>query len=409
MAPKQGEKILVVDDDTEVLDLVVQQVLMPQGYQVETARDGATALQSALRVTPDIIITCLDLPGLSGRDLMAALRSQGFESTIIATGPRGADSHALQAFRLGAKDYLGKPLREAELVATIDRALSEVRLRREREQLTVKLATANQQLEKRVKELTTLAGIGRAVTAVTALSQLFGRLLEAGLFVTEAEIGWLMLAEENSGRPILRAGKGLPNLSSIRLNQPWDDGITSLLMLSGEGLTLAGSPLGRLRAGQVVKAAVAMPLKAKDRVLGVIVAGNKTGKPFTERDQAMLSAVADYAVIGIVNGRLFQAMEARVHNLQQAFDEQVKNNLRKDESLKQVAQHLRAPVLQARGTLEPLVHGQAGTLAPHQAEAIHAALERLAAMQRMVEEVSAAQPAPAATTAGAPVTNAKSS
>src|SRR5436309_13506492 len=83
MAAKPNEKILVVDDDPDVLDLVVQQVLSPQGYQVDTAQDGATALQMAMKTAPDILITSLDLPGLSGRDLMAALRSQGHEGTLI--------------------------------------------------------------------------------------------------------------------------------------------------------------------------------------------------------------------------------------------------------------------------------------------------------------------------------------
>ena len=378
---------MVVDDDPQVLDLVVQQVLAPQGYQVETSRDGATALQIALKTSPDLIVTSLDLPGLSGRDLMAALRTQGQESIIIATGPRGADSQALQAFRLGAKDYLGKPLREAELVATIDRGLAEVRLRREREQLAGKLAAANHLLEKRVKELTTLVGIGKAVTAVTNLSQLFARLLDAGLFVTEAEVGWLLLAEENSGKTILRAGKNLPDLPSLRVNQPWDDGIASLLMMSGEGLTLTGPALAKLRAGQVVKAVVAVPLKAKDKVIGVVVVGNQSGKPFGERDQAMLSAVADYAVIAIINGWLFQAMEARVHNLQRALEAQVTAKQLKEGDLSRLAQQLRAPLLQARGSLEPLVKGPDSQITPRQGEAIKAALERLGALQRQIDQL----------------------
>ena len=387
MAASQHERILVVDDDPAVRDLIVQQVLQPQGYVVEAAADGATALQSALRHPPDIIITALDLPGLSGRDLMTALRSQGFQTTIIATGPRGADAQTVQAFRLGARDYLGKPLREAELVSSLDHALADVRLRRERETLSDKLAAANQQLEKRVKELTTLAGIGKAVTAVTVLSQLFTRLLEAGLFVTEADVGWLMLAEESAGKPVLRAGKNLPNLSTIRLNQPWDDGISSLLMLSGEGLTLAGAALAKLRAGQVVKAAVAVPLKAKERVIGVIVAGNRTGKPFTERDQAMLSAVADYAVIAIVNGRFFQAMEARVLQLQSNVEALTADAARHDQQVQRLAQQLRSPLIQARSTLEPLVHGQGGAITAQQAASLHAALERLTALQAIVDEL----------------------
>jgi two-component system NtrC family sensor kinase len=387
MPPTRTERILVVDDDLDVRELVVDQILTPQGYRVETAADGATALQAALREAPDILLTSLELPGLSGRDLIAALRSQGLETTIIATGPRGAEAHALNAFRLGAKDYLGKPLRETELVSSFDRALSEVRLRRERESLSERLAAANQQLEKRVKELTTLAGIGKAVTAVTTLNHLFTRLLEAGLYVTEAEVGWLMLSEEGSGKPILRAGKNLPNLSTIRFNQPWDDGITSLLMLSGEGLTLSGQALAKLRAGQVVKAAVAVPLKARDKVIGVIAAGNKSGRPFTDRDQAMLTAVADYAVIAIVNGRLFQAMEARVHQLQQAYEVQVSENLRRDEVIRRLGHQMRAPLLQARASLEPVAQSAQGTLPRHQSDNLITALERVAALERLVDEL----------------------
>ena len=393
MPPIRTESILVVDDDPDVLDLVVQQILAPQGYKVETAHDGAAALQAALSAPPDILLTCLELPGLSGRDLIAALRSQGLETTIIATGPRGAEAHALHAFRLGAKDYLGKPLRETELVASFDRALSEVRLRRERESLSARLAAANQQLEKRVRELTTLAGIGKAVTAVTNLNHLFTRLLEAGLYVTEAEVGWLMLSEESIGKPVLRAGKNLPNLSTIRLNQPWDDGITSLLLVSGEGLTLAGPALAKLRAGQVVKAAVAVPLKAKDKVLGVLAVGNKSGRPFTERDQAMLNAVADYAVIAIVNGRLFQALEARAQSLQQAFEDQLARNARRDDDQRRLAQQLRVPLIQTRGDIEQLLHG-AGGLPRQQADSLVDALDRLAALERLVDGLAPAAPAP---------------
>ncbi len=393
MPGKPSEKILVVDDDPDVLDLVVQQVLAPQGYQVLTAHDGASALQSALQDAPDLVITSLELPGLSGRDVMAALRSQGYDTTLIATGPRGADSQALQAFRLGARDYLGKPLREAEVVAGIDRALAEVRLRRERGQLAGKLAAANQQLERRVRELTTLAGIGKAVTAVTNLTPLFARLLDAGLYVTEAEVGWLVLAEENSNKLVLRAGKNLPALSTIRINQPWDDGISSLLMLSGEGLILSGSALAKLRAGQVIKSAVAVPLKAKDKVIGVFVAGNRSGKPFTERDQAMLSAVADYAVIALINGWLFQAMEARVQNLQRAYDDQVGANLKKDADVEATAQRLKAPLAQMRATLAPLANGEFGGISARQAEMLHSVLDRLATLEGQIDALRRRAPA----------------
>ncbi len=393
MAPKQNEKILVADEDSEVVDLIANQVLSPLGYQVATAGEGGAALQLMLQMAPDILITSLDLPGLSGRDLLTALHSQGLETIVIATGPRGSDTQALQAFRLGAKDYVSKPLREAEVVASLDRALSELRLRRERQQLADKLAGANQQLEKRVKELTTLASIGKAVTSLTNVSQIYARLLDAGMFVTEAEVGWLLLSEDPGGKPILRAAKNLPNSASLRLNQPWDDGISTLLMLSGEAITLAGPALAKLRAGLVVRAAAAAPLKARDQVVGVLVVGNKTGRPFTERDQAVLSAVADYAVVGIVNARLFHSMEARAQTLQLAYDDQLKTSARQQETVQRAGQQLKAQLLQARGTLEQLARGQAGGLSPMQTETLNGALDRLSAAQRLLDELAAGKPA----------------
>jgi len=374
--PRQNEKILVVDDDPDVLKLVAQQVLAPQGYQVSTASDGNSALQLALKLSPDIIIASLELPGLSGKDLLAALRSRGFDSIIIATGPKGSETDALPAFRLGAKDYLTKPLREAELVSSIDHALEDVRLRREREQLSQRLSTANQQLEKQVKELTTLYGIGKVVAASTDLAQLFMRLLEGALFMTEAELGWIVLAEEGTGKLILRAIKNLPSLSMIKINQPWDDGISSLLILSGEGITLAGEPLAKLRAGQVVKAAAAVPLKAKERVLGVIVVGNKSGKPFNERDQAMLSAVADYASIALVNAHLFQALETRAYTLQKSYDE--------------LAAHLSSEFSQTKSLLEQITRGETGPLTAAQTQTLQTALEKLRHSQQIMDEAQRA-------------------
>ncbi len=378
--PTRVEKILVVDGDPEVLDQVAQQLLVPEGYQVAVAQDGNKALQLANKLKPDIIITSLDLPGLSGRDLLAALRAEHLESIVIATGPKGEEKMAVQAFRLGAKDYLTKPLREAEIVATLDHALEELRLRREREQLSQRLSAANQQLEKRVKELTTLYGIGKAVTAVTHIGQLFERLLEGALFVIESEVGWLLLAEEGTGKLILRAGKNLPKLPFLQINQPCDDGLSPMLMLSGEGITIAGEPLAKMRAGQIAKAVVAAPIKVKDQVLGVIAAGNKSGKPFADRDQAMLAAVADYASIALVNARLFHTMEARVQALQK----------QRDEVTLRLGQELRQPLAQIKNSLEPIARGQAGPLTPQQTEALRAALEQLNALQRLAVTLSPA-------------------
>lgn len=319
--PPGREKVLIVDEDLDVLDLVARQVLQPLGFTVTTADDAGDAIQKAISFRPDLILASLTLPGLSGKDLLVALRSQGMDLPVLVTAPGGMEADAVQAFRLGARDYLVKPLREAEVVATVERALHEVRLQREREQLEAELAESNRQLERRVRELTTLFGIGKVVTSTTNQVQLFTKLMEGSLYVTEADMGWVLLRDESTDQLILRAHANMPPAVAAKLHHPWEDGVSSLVMLSGEALSIHGEGLGQFKLARLGKAALIAPIKVRTQPIGVITVVRQLDRPFSERDQAMLEAVADYASISLVNARLFQALEARAQRLQELVDE----------------------------------------------------------------------------------------
>ncbi|MCK5646464.1 MAG: response regulator, partial [Anaerolineales bacterium] len=73
----------MVDEDPSVLDLLGNQVLIPLGYKVETETEGGRAIERALTYNPDLIIASLTAPGLSGKDLLVALRSQGLEVPVL--------------------------------------------------------------------------------------------------------------------------------------------------------------------------------------------------------------------------------------------------------------------------------------------------------------------------------------
>jgi len=310
------ERVLVVDEDPDVLDLLETQVLQPMGYEVASAHEAGGAIQQALNFGPDLILASLTLPGLSGKDLLVALRSQGIEVPMLVMAPEGMEADAIQAFRLGARDYLVKPLREAEAVAAVERALNEIRLRRERKQLADQLAESNRQLERRVRELTTIYGIGKAVTSTTNQAQLFSKLMEGSLYVTEADMGWILLRDESTNDMVLRAQSGLPSNVASKLHQPWDDGVSSLVMLSGEALRIHGEGLSQFKMSQIGRAALIVPIKVRDQPVGVLNVARRDARMFTERNQAMLEAVADYASISLVNARLFQALETRAARLE---------------------------------------------------------------------------------------------
>jgi two-component system NtrC family sensor kinase len=309
--PKPSEKILIADEDPDVIDLVARQALGPMGYKVAAASDGPGAIQHVMTFKPDIVIASLTLLGLSAKEILVALRSQGLESLVIVTAPEGQEKAALQAFRLGAKDYLAKPLREAEVVSSVERALSEVRLRKEREALALSLSEANAELEHRVKELTLLYGIGKAIVSLNHLDRLYDRLMEGARYATDTEVAWLLQRDDAGRELLLRSQHGLPQAVAAKVNQPWDDGVAPLVIASGEGLRLAGEGLKRFKIAQVCRSIMVAPIKAKNESLGVISVGRKEAREFSAREQAMLEAVADYASIAMINARLFRALESR--------------------------------------------------------------------------------------------------
>jgi signal transduction histidine kinase len=230
------------------------------------------------------------------------------------------ESDVIQAFRLGASDFVAWPIREAEVVSAVERVLRQGRARREREQLARQLNQTNQELQRRVRELTTIFAIGKAVVSTTDQLALFDKILEGAAYVAEADSGWLLSRDEQTKKYILRACRNLPADIYSRINQPYDDGISSLVALSGEALSIHGEPMKRFKVSRLGQAVLVIPIKVKNEVVGLLVSTRKAARAFTPSQQALLEAVADYASISLVNARLFKALEERLDSLQHSAD-----------------------------------------------------------------------------------------
>lgn len=310
------ERILIVEDDPDISDLIARQVLRPLGYRVKLVYEAPLAIQAVMSFEPDVMIVNLNLSGLSGKDLMVALSAQGLEIPVIVIAGEGMEGDVIQAFRVGASDYLGWPIREAEIVAAVERALKQVRARREREQLAQKVNETNQKLQRRIRELTTIMGIGKAVTSIRDSNLLFNKIIEGAVFISEADKGWLLLRKTEQKTFYLSAQKNLPYAIAARKDHPWDDGISSLVALSGESLSIHGAPLKRFKVAQLGKSVLVVPVKIQKEVVGLMVMVREAPIPFGPGNKTLLEALADYASISLVNVRLFQAVEDRAHSLQ---------------------------------------------------------------------------------------------
>src|SRR5574338_201320 len=121
-----GDRILLVENDPEISDLIARQVLSSVGYSVDVVDDSSAAIKQALLTPPDLIIADLNLPGLSAKDLLVALSSQGMSMPLMVIANKGQEQDIIQAFRLGAADYLLWPARDAEVLSVVERVMERV-------------------------------------------------------------------------------------------------------------------------------------------------------------------------------------------------------------------------------------------------------------------------------------------
>src|SRR5215218_8262942 len=112
--PSAGDRILLIEDDPRISDLIARQTLIPVGYYVEEVSDSSAAIKQALLTPPDLIIADLNLPGLSAKDMLVAFAAQGVNTPLLVIANKGQEQDIIQAFRLGAADYLMWPARDAE-------------------------------------------------------------------------------------------------------------------------------------------------------------------------------------------------------------------------------------------------------------------------------------------------------
>ena len=140
-------KLLIIDDD-EAVRASLAAYLEDSGFSVLQASNGLSGLQIFEREHPDLVICDLRMPQVDGLELIRRIGALEVETPVIVVSGAGVMSDAVEALRLGAADYLIKPLEDlAVLEHSVRRALDRAYLRAENDRYRVKLENANRELQ----------------------------------------------------------------------------------------------------------------------------------------------------------------------------------------------------------------------------------------------------------------------
>jgi len=304
-----NEIILVVDDNHQIADFLAGELLPGLGFKTLVAYNGKTALKIARTCQLDLMLLDLQLPDTTGLEMLHQLASEGRSVPTILASAHGSEQIAVEAFRLGVQDYLIKPLDANSLNVAITHALSGTRLHREKARLTA-------QLKQQVSWLTVLSKVGQSATSTLELDEVLRRIVEAGVYLTQAEEGFLALLDDQSGQLYLRAVKNTDQDQSKTLRLRVSDSLVGRVVRTGHAVRMAQTDKGQLlkvSTGFLVHSLLHVPILSKGKVLGVLSVDNRISKrAFTEMDEMLLISLADYAAVAIENARLYEQAQQEI-------------------------------------------------------------------------------------------------
>jgi len=309
------EVILVVDDSRQISEFLAQNVLPGLGYDVLVAYDG----KSGLRIIKDhkqhvdLILLDLQMPDMTGMELLQRLVDAGFQVPTIIMTAHGSEQVAVEAFRLGVEDYLQKPIEPESLGQAITRALKKSHLEKEKSVLTG-------QLEEQVSWLTALTKVGQSVTSTLELDEVLRRIVDAGVYLTHAEEGFIALIDQESNQLHLRAVKNIGEEVIRTMHLPVTDSLTGQVIQTRQPLRVSQPkervPL-KIGTGYLVHSLLQVPILIKDSPVGVLSVTNRTKKrSFKEKDEMMLCSLADYAAAALSNANLYQQARQEIDERQ---------------------------------------------------------------------------------------------
>jgi signal transduction histidine kinase/DNA-binding response OmpR family regulator len=299
--------LLVVDDEPQVRT-VLKDALGESGFSVDVAADGESAILKA-RTTPyDIAICDLKMPGIDGLETISRIRQINPDIQFIILTAHGTLESAIESLRMGAFDFLQKPVVLKDLEFSIGRAL-------ERRDLL---------------ERSALFDLSRTIFSTLDPDELYGRLVQSAMEILRADDASLMLLGENRELYIARSTSSVVDtLTATRL--ALGERVAGRVAQQAEPALINDDVAGDGRFGGVtslrrIRAAIVCPLTMRGELLGVLNVNRLSQEmPYTERDRQTAVIVSSLVALALGNARLHKELQTRLQQISDTQEEVIQN------------------------------------------------------------------------------------
>jgi len=320
-------KVVIADDDPAALELA-EAVLMGEGYELAFAPDGLEALELCKQLDPHVVVLDLYMPRLSGLEVLRKVKQRMPRAEVIIVTVSLDQEPVIEAMRLGAFDYLVKPVRREDFRKSVKKALEQYTLLEVQRSLLQEL---REQSLIRTKELTFLNALAILLYEVHDPETILKNILEQILEVTKADGGLIYLLDPQSRKVSLTVHQGLSETIACHLTQNrtrLDKGVCGEVVRSGIPLLIETEAWQDPRANQwaldgvTLNSFLGVPLKSKDQMQGVIClfSFDESGKRFTRQDLEFLTTVGYQVGSALEMKTLLKLIKQSNQRLKAVFD-----------------------------------------------------------------------------------------
>ncbi|MFN8465772.1 MAG: response regulator [Caldilineaceae bacterium] len=319
-SPQYRARILYMEDDN-MAALLFRRRLEHEGYAVDVAVDGEMGLAMCAEVDYDLIALDYNMPKLDGISVLRELNQREEMPPVVIITAQNDTATAVEAMRLGAYDYLVKGTNAAYLLllpGVIERALEKRRLELDQQSTIEALHTQNRNLallNRVAQSLTSTLDVDEiALTLVKSISEFTD---------TEGSSVWLW---DPTHLDFLHCVAIYPQRESAELAEMAlspGEGIAGWVAQHGESVVLDDanadprhSRLGDRKLQYPIRSLMAVPLRARDKIIGVLELVNNRHGRYSPNDQVLAETLASSAAIAIENARLFSNLRERTEELQ---------------------------------------------------------------------------------------------
>ena len=306
--------VLLIEDNPADARLILEllQAAAPARFELVHVERLADGLRHLAEETFDVLLLDLGLSDSQGLDTLTKIHTKvPHVPTVLLTG-LDDEATALEAMRKGAQDYLIKGQVDGNLLTRAMR-------------YAIERHRAEAALRQRNRELALLNQVGQELSATIDLQHLIERLLHAAMEVISVHSASVWLCDDEREGSLVCQGVFPPDLphSPLGLRLPGGKGIAGWVAQQDERAIVPNVgddprffPGSDARTGFRTFSALAVPLRARDKVIGVLELVNKRDGDFDEDDRILLETLAASAATAIENARLVEALRQNAAELE---------------------------------------------------------------------------------------------